>query len=183
MKLKQKYDQLEISSTDVYSVVFSVVLAVSGGVFMFAVDTIAFLAGSAAVLLALVFAWLARVRKVKIRNDGLVSQKVIKGAITRKVFKREEFNATDASFIGYSLESSVHYKGKSRGVRSRGRQWVNIGSIYVCYDDGRQVLIASEETTDAKTLLEKEAEIIADYLGIPCKKKSDFNISRGKKTS
>lgn len=115
MKLKEKEDYLQVSSTDVFSLIFSIVLFAGSVALMVHSFDVLWLFSLGIMVVALIFAWLAKTRVVTIRKDG-VSQRAVKGAVSRRVVKQkygvsvvlffsEPQSKHDSDFYSYSGDS------------------------------------------------------------------------------
>lgn len=179
MQIEQKKEQdtglpyLEIARSGVFQLVLGIVVVVSGIVSLFMLNDgfmiflgLLLLAGGAALL------WFAEESVIIINMHG-ESYKSVRRILRKTLTQKEEIATENLSFLFYHIENRIEGKEKKRKKKEENTEnGVNIGRLYLVYEDDSLYFLGSRRSAD-ESPLESEAEELSLYLDVPLNIVSD----------
>lgn len=179
MQIEHKKEQdtglpyLEIARSGVFQLVLGSILIVSGIVSLFMLNDgfmiflgLLLLGGGAALL------WFAEESVIVINMHG-ESYKSVRRILRKTISQKEEIITDNLSFLFYHIENRIEGKQNKRKKQEENKEnGVNIGRLYLVYEDESLYFLGSRRSAD-ESPLESEAEELSLYLDIPLNTVSD----------
>lgn len=179
MQIEHKKEQdtglpyLEIARSGVFQLILGSILIVSGIVSLFMLNDgfmiflgLLLLGGGAALL------WFAEESVIVINMHG-ESYRSVRRILRKTISQKEEIITDNLSFLFYHIENRIEGKQNKRKKQEENKEnGVNIGRLYLVYEDESLYFLGSRRSAD-ESPLESEAEELSLYLDIPLNTVSD----------